>query len=202
MPKETVLARVEADVERGDLGKARDRLHTLVHDNPNDLALRARLAEVYHRLQFPAMAGRYWYLWEHRTPEMKAAVAAFERSCGSDPLLMLSAIKFRGDLSQVSDHAKGRLTLLQEAVQAKYNFSPGAYTPSRMLWRGRGDVPYRAVLKAADSSKGPPSLHWRGFIRVGHHYVYQWIVLAGVVVAVLVGIGLFTVASWVYEALR
>jgi hypothetical protein len=51
MGKETALRRVEEDIARGDLGKARDRLHGLLKDYPDDLALRTRLAEVYARQQ-------------------------------------------------------------------------------------------------------------------------------------------------------
>jgi hypothetical protein len=199
--KGTVLVRVEADMESGDLGKARDRLHSLVHDHPDHFDLRTRLADVYHRLQFPSMAGRYWYLEEHRPPEMEAAVTAFEQSCGGDPLLMLSALKFRGDLSQAPDYARGRLTALQEAVRAKYRFSPDVYTPSRILRRGRGAVPYRAVLEAGGRQR-PPSSHWQGFIRIGRHYVHRWVVVAGVLVTVLSAIGLFTIASWLYQLTR
>ena len=66
MTKESILARVGVDVASGDLGKARDRLHTLVFEHPDDLLLRERLAEVYDSLQQPAQAGRYWYLTEPR----------------------------------------------------------------------------------------------------------------------------------------
>ena len=200
MSKETVLAQVEANLQRGDLGKARNRLHSLVFNHPNDVALRSRLAEVYHRLQFPVMAGRYWYLEEHPTPETQEAIAAFRRSCGDDPLLMLSALKFLGDPSQLPDGSRERLDALRQAVHAKYGFFPDAYVPSRMLGRGQASVPPE-VARALSMARMRLRPRQR-FIRIGRHYVYQWIVVAGIIVAVLVGIGLFTIASWLYEAFR
>ncbi|MEE8443576.1 MAG: DUF6584 family protein [Dehalococcoidia bacterium] len=197
MSKETVLSKVEADLHRGDLGKARDRLHTLVYDYPNDVALRTRLAEVYHRLQFPAMAGRYWYLNEHRTPEMEIVVAAFERSCGGDPLLMLSALKFRGDPCYAGD----RLIALRQAVQDKYEFFPKAYTPSRMLRSGRGSVPYAALLeKRQQLARLRPRM--RGFIPIGRHHIHLRVAIAGVVIMALSATGLVSIGWWVYQAFQ
>lgn len=206
MSKETVLSRVEADLLRGDLGKARDRLHTLVYDSPNDVALRSRLAEVYHRLQFPAMAGRYWYLDEHRTPEMETAVAAFERFCGGDPLLILSALKFRGDPQQVSVYARERLGMLQNAVQDKYKFFPEAYAPSRMLRGRRGAMPkqvrettYRQMLRRAPPRRG---FIPHGFIAIGRSLIDVRVSLAGALIVALAVTGLASIIWWIYEAFQ
>ena len=202
MSKETVLSRVEADLRREDLGKARDRLHTLVYNYPNDLALRTRLAEVYHRLQFPAMAGRYWYLDEQRTPEMETAVAAFERSVGGDPLLMISALKFRGDpYEEIPDYARGRLKTLRQAVQERYDFFPNAYTPSRILSSGRVSVPY-AVLEERHQRLARLRPSPRGFIVIGRYHVHIAGALAALVVMALSATGLVAIGRWVYQALR
>lgn len=202
MSKETVLSRVEADLLQGNLGKARDRLHTLVYDYPNDVALRSRLADVYHRLQFPAMAGRYWYLNEPRTSEMETAVVAFERSVGRDPLLMLSALKFRGDpYEEIPDYARGRLSALRQAIHDKYDFFPDAYTPSRMLKSGRGGVPYvvREEMRQQLTRLRP---HMRGFIVVGRHHIHLRVAIAGVVTVALSATGLVSIGWWVYQAVR
>ena len=121
MPLTNTLAAVERDIENGDLGKARDRLHGLVSAYPSDLSLRRRLGQVYWDLRYPAMAGRYWYLEEAKTPTMAAACAAFERSCGGDPLKILLAIKYRGDLEAIQDTYAGR-TLLELRAQAKARY--------------------------------------------------------------------------------
>ena len=99
MPIEKTLKAIDADIAVGDFGKARDRLHGLLATYPDDLALRRRLGDVYWRLQHPAMADRYWYLEENKTPDMIVACAAFEQSFGNDPFHILLALKFRGDVS-------------------------------------------------------------------------------------------------------
>ncbi len=206
MSKETVLSRIEADLQRGDLGKARDRLHTLVYNYPSDMALRARLADVYHRLQFPAMAGRYWYLEEHRTPEMETVIAAFERSCGNDPLLMLSAIKFRGDPYQVGDYTRQRLGMLQQAVQDKYGFFPEAYAPSMMLKGRRGAMPkqvretaYRQMLRSVPPRRG---FIQHGLIVIGRHHIDLRVAVAGIVIMALAATGLVSIVWRAYQAFR
>ena len=206
MSKETVLSRIETDLQRGDLGKARDRLHTLVYSYPSDMALRVRLAEVYHRLQFPAMAGRYWYLEEHRTPEMETVVAAFERSCGNDTLLMLSAIKFRGDPYQVGDYTRQRLGMLQQAVQYKYGFFPEAYAPSMMLRGRRGAMPkqvretaYRQTLRSVPQRRG---FIQHGLIVIGRYHIYPRVAVAGIVIIALAATGLVNIVWWAYQAIR
>ena len=201
MSKETVLSRVEADLHRGDQGKARDRLHTLVFNYPNDVALRTQLAEVYYRLQFPAMAGRYWYLGGYRTPEMETAVAAFEKSCGNDPLLMLSAVKFRGDPYEIPNYARDRLTALRQAVRNKYDFFPDVYTPSRMLKSGRGSVPYTVLLEMRRQRLGLAS-HGRSFNLIGRHHIHLKVTLAGVVIMALAATGLVSIGWWVYQAFQ
>ncbi len=130
MSKEDVLARVEADLAERDLGKARDRLNTMVFQYPDDLDLRARLATVYDALGLPAMAGRFWFFEEARDGARGRAIAAFERSCRSNPLHMLAALKFRGDRDQMPSHARDRLNALEEAVPEKDRFKPSTDEPS------------------------------------------------------------------------
>ncbi|MGE5071923.1 MAG: DUF6584 family protein [Anaerolineae bacterium] len=86
------LERIEEEVRRGDLGKARDRLHGLIGTYPDDLGLRERLGRVYWQLQMPEMAGRYWYLAERRDEDMRAACSRFEAHFRNDPALILLAL--------------------------------------------------------------------------------------------------------------
>ena len=197
MAKEAALARVEADLRSGDVGKARDRLHTLVHDYPNDVGLRTRLAEVYQRLKFPAMAGRYWYLEASWTAEMEDSIAIFRRSCGDDPLRILSALKFRGDSSQIPKYARERLGSLQQAVHGKYGFSAEPNTPSRMLRRRRGEM-LRAATYGQESIRHPSS---RGFVTFGRNRVHRWAALAGAVIIALAATGLVSIARWLWGIL-
>ncbi len=109
MSKELTLMRVESEIATGDLGKARDRLHGLSRTYPDDLSLRSRLAEIYWKLQFPHMAGCYWFLEDNQTDDTRQAVAVFEKRCGGDPWIMLHFIKFKGHPDSVGPFAKQRL---------------------------------------------------------------------------------------------
>lgn len=124
MALQEALQRVQEDIAAGNLGRARDRLHGLVWQYPNDLSLRARLAEVYWQLQFPAMAGCYWYLHEPTTEAMRHAIAEFERSCKGDPLHMLLRLKFRGNPKELPPYARHQLERLQQQCQRKYGKYP------------------------------------------------------------------------------
>ena len=135
MSKESILARVGVDVAGGDLGKARDRLHTLVFEHPDDLSLRERLAEVYDSLQQPAQAGRYWYLIEPRDDRMVDARAAYERLVGNDPLLLLAGLKFRGDEDALAGFARQTVGELRDRLLAVY----GERLPRSVRVRSRRD---------------------------------------------------------------
>ncbi|MDW8289686.1 MAG: hypothetical protein RMM06_03115 [Armatimonadota bacterium] len=133
MGKDQTLQRVEEDIAAGNLGRARDRLHGLIWQYPDDLSLRARLAEVYWQLSFPAMAGCYWYLHEPTTEAMQRAVMEFERSCGQDPLHMLFRLKFRGNPENLPPYARYRLERLQQECQRKYGKYPDFRTRPKTM---------------------------------------------------------------------
>ncbi|MGM7722155.1 DUF6584 family protein [Metabacillus sp. Hm71] len=96
MPVNT-LKKIEEDILKNDLGKARDRLHGLISTYPNELELRKKLGEIYFELKHPSMAGRYWYLEENKTPEMIKACIVFEKSMGNDPIRIARALKYKGN---------------------------------------------------------------------------------------------------------
>ena len=63
------------------------------------------------------MAGRYWYLEEHKTDIMHESCLLFEKSMGNSPHHIARALKFKGD----SNHIKGLykdqpLSLVQKKV--------------------------------------------------------------------------------------
>lgn len=114
-------SKVDSDIAAGNLGKTRDRLHGLISTHPDDLALRRELGDVYWKLQFPEMAGRYWYLEETKTEDMLSACRLFEKCHGSDPMQILLALKFRGDIARVRGSYAGRVLLeLQDRAREKY----------------------------------------------------------------------------------
>lgn len=129
------LSRVQADIDRGDLGKARDRLHGLIAQYPDDLSLRARLAETYAELRYPRMAGRYWYLESDKTPRMQEACRSFEESCGRDALRMLLAIKYRGDLASLPENSRAILEDLQKRSVEQHGYFPDLRSRGRDRWK-------------------------------------------------------------------
>ncbi|WP_282032849.1 DUF6584 family protein [Metabacillus indicus] len=102
VPANTLL-KIEEDIKKNDLGKARDRLHGLIATYPNELELRRKLGDIYYALKYPSMAGRYWYLEKNKTPEMQHACIEFEKSMGNNPFQIVRAIKFKGDKEIVKD---------------------------------------------------------------------------------------------------
>ncbi|UAL54712.1 MULTISPECIES: DUF6584 family protein [Metabacillus] len=96
LPVKTIK-KIEEDIKKNDLGKARDRLHGLISTYPNELELRRKLGDIYFTLKYPSMAGRYWYLEKNKTPEMIQACIQFEKTMGNDPFLIARALKFKGD---------------------------------------------------------------------------------------------------------
>jgi hypothetical protein len=95
MPVEKTLQLIDGEIRRGRLGKARDRMHGLLSNDPCNPALRRKMGEIYWKLQMPEMAGRYWYLEEQKTEDMRAACRAFEAQCGRDPMQILFSLKYR-----------------------------------------------------------------------------------------------------------
>ena len=190
MTKESILARVGVDVASGDLGKARDRLHTLVFEHPDDLLLRERLAEVYDSLQQPAQAGRYWYLVEPRDDRMTNARAAYERLVGRDPLLLLAGLKFRGDEDALAGFARQTVGALRDQVLAVYGEHPPRSVQVR-YWRNR---------------QGAAQLHrrpaWHRYLPGEFHYAAGPVAVRRDVGKVLVLAALGTLLFQLVKALR
>lgn len=134
--KEETLLRIEREIIAGDWGKARDRLHGLLVTYPDDLALRRRLGDVYRQIHYPAMAGRYWYLEEDRTPDMAQACTAFERACGNDAAQILMALKFNGNVAALGDTFAGSTLLeLQERAKQECGYQIGFGKSGRERYR-------------------------------------------------------------------
>ncbi|WP_141770073.1 DUF6584 family protein [Bacillus sp. OV322] len=114
------LKKIEEDIKKNDLGKARDRLHGLISTYPNALELRKKLGDIYFELKYPSMAGRYWYLEENKTPEMVKVCNEFEKSMVNDPKRIARTLKFKGDveiLNRMELH--GEFPLIENKVKEK-----------------------------------------------------------------------------------
>lgn len=118
MSLEETLYTIETDIDMGDYGKARDRLHGLIATYPNNLELRRKLGNIYWELKYPAKAGRYWYLDRDKNPGMLEACKTFEKECGSNPYHILRSLKFRGDINSIDEFAKDLILTLQKQAKA------------------------------------------------------------------------------------
>ena len=134
MPKELTLKKVEDDIAKGNLGKARDRLHGLISTYPNVLSLRNKLGQVYSMPKYPSMAGRYWYLEEEKSNEMKEACEIFEKEFSKYPLSIWQALKFRGDVNEIdSDYTQEKLKYLQDKIKKFYCKETDKYIPVSII---------------------------------------------------------------------
>ncbi|BCJ75845.1 hypothetical protein CS0771_53890 [Catellatospora sp. IY07-71] len=77
MAKQQVLAKVEADLRRGHVHPAMQRLASLTAAYPDDLDLRARRAAVYRQVGNLVEAGRWGFLSEDAAAE---EISAFEKA--------------------------------------------------------------------------------------------------------------------------
>jgi len=118
MSIEKTLKKIEAEINAGDLGKARDRLHGLISTYPDDLTLRKRLGDIYWQLRYPTMGGRYWYLEENKSVDMNSACEKFEKSFHNDPFQILCVLKYRGDIDNLVESYVGNI-LVELQARAK-----------------------------------------------------------------------------------
>lgn len=129
--KESTMAKVEAEISQGKLGIARDRLHGLIDTYACDLTLRSRLGDVYFKLGYPAMAGRFWYLDSDLDAEKETAVAAFLRECGNNSAAVLRRLKIRCEPEMLSDPEAGkRVTKMLAECEAK-SYTPPNFWPKK-----------------------------------------------------------------------
>ncbi len=106
--------RALADIEAGRLGVARDRLASLVVTYPDELHIREKLGEVYHRLGYPVEAGRFWALVEDPTPEQAEAIKCFIATVAHRKEDMVKKLRLR---SMSADVAASQLSKLDIQIE-------------------------------------------------------------------------------------
>lgn len=102
------LERVEGDLARGDVRKARDRLKGLLNTYPHDLEVRRLLAEAYRRDRQLPEAGRWGYLVGPDASDRERD--AFERQCAFGWNGRITEVRLRSllrcdDLRAIADDA-------------------------------------------------------------------------------------------------
>ena len=90
------LDAIRDDMAAGNLESAKERLLGIpMHAGPNS-RFAEEIGHLYLQLDYPEMAGRYWYFVEHKTPEMISACEKFDRSFGDNPFIMYPALGWKG----------------------------------------------------------------------------------------------------------
>jgi hypothetical protein len=148
VPFDNTMAMIEKDMQSGNLGKARDRLHGLLVSYPDNLNLRKQLGDIYWLLQMPDMAGRYWYLEEMKDERMNTACHIFEEQFKNDPAFILLSIKFKGNTEKDPDiFANQTLERLHKKAREKHSWYAD--------YRKKGIAKYQRVTE--DPKKGKTS---------------------------------------------
>jgi hypothetical protein len=127
MAKPEVLAKVDADLERGHTYLAAQRLNSLIAADPFDLDLRARLAAVHRTTGNSAEAGRWGFLTEDVTP---AELTAFAKAYHDQ----WRALALHGETPRgLGPLARARLAALPDGptvpVRRVRAYQPSAPTP-------------------------------------------------------------------------
>lgn len=86
-------------------------LERFIHSGQN-----RELGDLCMRLGYTVLAGRWWYLEEHKTPEMQAACREFERSCGEHPRLIAESLGWIN--AQSNGYPQRRLRELYSQAEA------------------------------------------------------------------------------------
>jgi hypothetical protein len=141
MAKPEVLSRVDADLRRGHTRLAARRLIDLLSNDPQDLEIRARLADTCRRTGDIAEAGRWAFLTEDAEPHEIEAFARKYRSAAD----RLRLLRLRGeDARGLGPLAEPRWTGLLAAAEAEPRPEPvlkAAGKPRRI-----GPVPRAATV--------------------------------------------------------
>lgn len=118
------LDKIDSEIENGLKFKATDRLRNLIQENPNEIELWNKLAELYYESGFLDSAGKYWILTEPTDDRIKKCVEIYEKSVNNSGYQILQELVFRGDKSKLSDYAQKKLTELESDSKEKANYIP------------------------------------------------------------------------------
>ncbi|WP_422093723.1 MULTISPECIES: DUF6584 family protein [unclassified Tenacibaculum] len=118
------LDKIDSEIENGLKFKATDRLRNLIQENPNEIELWNKLAELYYESGFFDSAGKYWILTEPTDDRIKKCVEIYEKSVNNSGYQILKELVFRGDKSKLSDYAQKKLTELESDSKEKANYIP------------------------------------------------------------------------------
>lgn len=133
MSCEKSLQEIGSLILAGELQKARQQLTVLSNRTLPGQFYSKEIGDLYAKLGYQAMAGRYWYLLNDPTEEMLSARQEFEHSLGNSPGLIHQQFLPMG----LPAKAKGRLAELQKEAEELKKMYPCATVPEKHLWRDR-----------------------------------------------------------------
>ena len=109
---ENDLTSVRAAIDAGRLDDASLVLSGLSLNAPPSSEFSKEIGDLFLRLGFPAMAGRYWYLLDDKSDQMLAACKEFEHSLGDNPVL-ISHVFLLCSVNDSSPQVRARFQELQ-----------------------------------------------------------------------------------------
>ncbi|WP_297332829.1 DUF6584 family protein [Flavobacterium sp.] len=112
------LDKAKEELKAGLKQKAANRLKNVINVFPDEMGARHMLAELYYNAGFLDMAGRYWYLSEPVSDEIKLSIEAYNKTINYSPVQALKDIKYRGDKSGLPKYAAMRLQQLESSAAA------------------------------------------------------------------------------------
>lgn len=134
------LVKIDTEIPKELNVKAVDRLKKLIYQYPNNLKLRAHLAELYYESGFLETAGKFWMLSEPATGSIKRSIATYEQSVNFSATKILNDIVFRGDKNKLPEYAKKKLIALEKDSLDKSNYIP-AFSPKKSRSERTNDIP-------------------------------------------------------------
>ncbi|WP_375238663.1 DUF6584 family protein [Aurantibacter sp.] len=170
------LDKIDSEIENGLKFKATDRLRNLIQENPNEIELWNKLAELYYESGFLDSAGKYWILTEPTDNRIKKCVEIYEKSVNYSGYQILQEIVFRGDKSKLPEFTQKKLLELESDSKGKANYVP-KFSPKSNKQRPK---------------KGSPKMDFRDKLTV-----YP-IVGIFIFLAICSIIGVITVIKWIF----
>ena len=176
MSLEQKLKRIDLEIQNGMKYKATDRLRNLIQENPNEIQLWNKLAELYYESGFFDSAGKYWILTEPTEERIKKCVEVYEKSVNYSGNHILQDIVFRGDKTKLSEYAQKKLTELELDSKRRINyipkFNPKTNTPKK------NKIEYKETIKE----------------KLGRYLFFLILVL----IIIILIIGFVTVINWIF----
>lgn len=101
---QSILQRVEDDLQRGDYKLAETRLSDYLRTKGYNPDLLARLGRIAHDMRDPCAAGKYWLVSNAEGAEVDASIDALVQRCGRNPRQLVSSVPRYARLKKFDDY--------------------------------------------------------------------------------------------------